>query len=609
MANKKLTSQLETLLGLQDWKLKQLGRWLTKHLLHATEHHPDRGESTYKVFKHLLATVFLLNRSSLFRSKISSMLGSLRKSKWTTFLDSLSSSENLNTLHIPLLQILLQESISREKAFQPFWNPAYKNVSEMLSLPTGTDFAGLDSTSSTCWSQKQVAGSSCLKILTTEHLNKSSQKTFSQSFMSSLAGKWEKEVMPTVSLKTVKIKIYPTSKQKQLIDGYINTSRFVYNRTLQYIKGGHKVNFNDLRDLLVTVKTKKDLDEYKAFDPLINELKRQKKDSSNDINELERQIKALQQQRRDKMKQYDSVVNPRIHAFELNTPKDIRSCAVQRCCDAMTTGFTNLKKGNIKHFNLKYKKKTDKIQTIELTPKNISVKDGKIKIPSFGPDCFLKTHKPLKHTINHNVDIVRKRNEYWVHLNVPTIVKEPKPLKTIAGIDLGIRTFATVYSSNRITEYKHRCDLLKKLNIKINLLKSLKRIRKKQITKLEKKKMDLVDRLHWDFINHVLITNDVIYLGDIKSHDIVKNRKIKHLNIAFNDLKFYQLKQRLFYKAYVAGKKVIMVPEHYTSKTCSCCGVLNNIGSKEVFECCSCKMVTGRDMNACKNMMMKGFFL
>ena len=619
LSSKKCLFQLEKLFELQDWKLKRLGRWLTKHLSHAIEHLPDKEGSIFKVFKHLLATILLIKKSKLFKNKILSMLESLPKSKWTTFLDNLNSSNNLNTLHIQLLQILLQESISREKAYQPFWTPAYKTVSETLLLPIGTDYVGLDLTSSTCWSQRQVEESSFLKILTTKHQSKSSQKTLCPSFMSSLADKWEKKAMPTVSQKTLRIKIYPTTKQKLVIDEYINTSRFVYNRTLEYIKKGHKPNFFDLRDKLVTQNTKKGMDEYKAFDPLIKELKQQQKKSEDkeEIKQIKDRIKDLQQQRRDEMKAFDAVSNSLIHQFELNTPKDIRACAVKRCCDAMKTGFTNLMNGNIKHFNLKYKKKTDKLQTIELTPKLISVQDGEIKIPSLGKkDCLLKTHKPVNVNITQNVDIVRNRNEYWVHLCVPVDIKpSSSPLKTVAGVDLGIRTFGTVHSHNtecdQITEYKHRDDLLKKLNMKIKLLKSLKRrIRKKHITKLEKKKTDIVDCLHWEFINHLLKHNDVVYLGDIKSHDIVKGSKIKYLNIAFNDLKFYLLKQRLLYKAFVLGKKVFMVPEPYTSKTCSCCGALNDkLGSKEVFECDCCKLVTGRDMNASKNMMMKGMFL
>ena len=641
MTRKKPSSPLEKLLDLQVLTLKPLGRWLTQHLSHATEHLPDKEGSIYRVFKRLLATILLIKKSKLFRERTSSMLGSLPKSKWTTFLDNLSSSENLNTLHIQLLQILLQELISREKAYQPFWTPAFKDVSETLLLPTGTDFAGLDSISSTNWSQKQVEESLSLKVLTTKLLNKSSPHAsnfYDKKLRNELADKWEKGAMPTVNLKTLKIKFYPTPKQKLLLDKFIDTSRFVYNRTLEYINNGHKINFNDLRDLLVTENTKKGMDEYKEFDVVINDLKKQKKETKDvdQIKHFEEQIKAVHKQRRDKMKQYDYSKNPLIHEFETETPKDIRSNAVNRCCDAFKTGFTNLKKGNIKHFKMKYKKKSDKTQSIELTPKIISSQDGKIKIApeTFKDECVLKTHKPIKKfKIDHNVDILRKNNEYYVHLSVPTDAMECDSLETVAGIDLGIRTFATVHSQNSssitIAEYKHRSDLLKKFNLKINLMKyqkhtlyvedaqrealykpGKKRIRKKQIAKQEKKKVDLVDRLHWDFINHVLSNNDVVYLGDIKSRDMVKGGKNKYLNVAFNDLKFHKLKQRLIYKAYVQGKKVFLVPEHYTTKTCSCCGTINNnVGSKEVFECEHCKMVTGRDMNASKNMKLKGYFL
>jgi IS605 OrfB family transposase len=321
------------------------------------------------------------------------------------------------------------------------------------------------------------------------------------------------------------------------------------------------------------------------------------------------------------MKQYDYTKNPLIHSFETNTPKDIRANAVKRCCDAFKTGFTNLRKGNIKHFNMKYKKKTDAIQTIELTPKIISIQSGNIRIAPefFKEDCVFRCHNNSKKrimnlVIDHNVDIVRRKKEYYIHFTVPTESQICEHYKNVAGVDLGIRTFATVHTNNEettfLTEYKHRADLLRKFNMKINLLKSLKRIRKKHIEKQEKKKKNLVDRLHWTFVNHLLENNDVIYLGDIKSHDIVNGGKNRALNLAFNDLKFFLLKQRLIYKASLCGKKVFMVPEQYTTKTCSCCGMINNnVGSKEVFECDHCKMVTGRDMNASKNMKLKGLFL
>ncbi|KAJ3001699.1 UNVERIFIED_CONTAM: hypothetical protein HDU68_006710, partial [Siphonaria sp. JEL0065] len=47
--------------------------------------------------------------------------------------------------------------------------------------------------------------------------------------------------------------------------------------------------------------------------------------------------------------------------------------------------------------------------------------------------------------------------------------------------------------------------------------------------------------------------NDVIFYGDFKSHGVVKNGVNKTLNQQINDLKFFQFKQRLLYKAKCLG--------------------------------------------------------
>ena len=412
--------------------------------------------------------------------------------------------------------------------------------------------------------------------------------------------------------------------QKKKLDKFINTSRYVYNRTIEFIKKGHKPNFQDLRDLLVTQNTKKGLDEYKKYDEILKNLNLQKKEAKNDNESIDQKIKEVQKLRRDEIKGFEYSKNPLIKSFELDTPKEIRACAVKRCCDAIKAGITNLKRGNIKFFDMKFKKKTEPRQCIELAPSSISIQKGEIKIcPTFFKnDCILKIDKHNKRKIKdlqikNNVDIVRSNQGYYLYICIPTDEPPKSQNNIVAGIDLGIRTFATVHSNNlvnndtSIIEYKQRNNLLKKLNQKINLLKSLKkRIRKKYYSKYEKKKIDYVDKLHWDFINDLLSKNDIIYLGDIKSHNIVKNGRNKYLNIAFNDLKFYQLKQKLIYKAYVQGKKVFSVPENYTTKTCSCCGTINEkVGCKETFECSSCNIITGRDYNASKNIKMKGLLM
>jgi len=374
----------------------------------------------------------------------------------------------------------------------------------------------------------------------------------------------------------------------------------------------------ELRDLLVTQNTKKGYPDYVNKKKEIEILKSLKNDTNGD--DIDQQIKEHYKNLRQHMKAFQYVKNPLIKDFETRTPKDIRSNAIQSLCDAFKSAFKNYQKGNIKYFNMKYKKKNSSPKTIELTPKNVSMKHGIIKIlpETFGDDCILKIspYNKKKHhnlTITHNVDILKHNNNYFIYVVQDTKVTETENTKkNVCAVDPGLRTLGTVYSISQdktiITEYVHRKDLLLQLNKKIDLLKSNKKYyRKKQYNKIELKKSNMIDATHWEFINHLLQNNDVIYFGDIKSHNIVKNNKNHMLNRMFNDTKIYLLKQRLMTKALKHQKCVIFTNEAYTTKTCSSCGKINNhVGGSEVFHCSCCHMTTGRDVNASKNILMKG---
>ena len=131
------------------------------------------------------------------------------------------------------------------------------------------------------------------------------------------------------------------------------------------------------------------------------------------------------------------------------------------------------------------------------------------------------------------MDLVKKNNEFYLHFMVKQKQRPfPKKFVNFCGLDPGIRTFYTCFSNvNGITEYENSIEhLTKKLNAKIDLLKSLrkpKRIRKSKLSRLEKKKSNLTDNLHRSVINDLVDKQDVIFLGDIKSHDIVKESQIE----------------------------------------------------------------------------------
>jgi hypothetical protein len=67
----------------------------------------------------------------------------------------------------------------------------------------------------------------------------------------------------------------------------------------------------------------------------------------------------------------------------------------------------------------------------------------------------------------------------------------------------------------------------------------------------------------------------------------------------------YLFRMRLIYMAYKYGSRVICVNEYLTTKTCSNCGKINEIGDSEEHTC-ECGMKAGRDENAAKNILKVG---
>jgi len=82
--------------------------------------------------------------------------------------------------------------------------------------------------------------------------------------------------MKAKGVKALKIKIRPTVQQRKILDDWINTSNYVYNKTVEEINQGHAINFITLRDKLVTRNTKKNNAQYQELTDQIKQLQQQK---------------------------------------------------------------------------------------------------------------------------------------------------------------------------------------------------------------------------------------------------------------------------------------------------------------------------------------------
>ncbi len=577
---------LKKLQTLQDWGLLHLGKWLMTNKLKLIELQTDKEDLINKIFKKCVQTIM----NPKLKKRIFYIREFHPKNKWMTLNDNLNSLSPriLNTLHIYLLKILDLELISREKVLKPFWTPVYKELSENLSLHTKIDYVDLDLKLSNTLSNQVEEKSLSSTIKITKVQNKNYQKTFYPLSTSSIADKWEKENTNQKLMKTIKIKLYLTQIQKFKINKWFGCSRYIYNKALNLINNGYPIDHHKLRDLLITINTRKGIE----YNNLMNKLK----------NETDEKLKIKLKKQINKI---PFVKNSNINDWELGTPKDIKDGSLRDLCKAYKTTFSLMRKGIIKFFNIKFRKKKGN-QNIVIGKNTIKKKEKTIKISYLEKEIKIRKNKKLNNIkINNDCRITKINNEYFLLIPYEVNCKKNKKIN-YCGIDPGVRTLLTIYSNTGIVEIKHQEKLIKKINSKIDLLKSLK-TKKKFLNKLDKRKMNVINEIHWKSINYLIKNYDLIFMGDIKTHNIVSKNQNKTLNRNFNDLKFFQFKQKLLFKCLLNNKICIFVNECYTSKTCSSCGNIYNIGSSKIYNCNICYKIFDRDINASKNILMKGF--
>ena len=370
-----------------------------------------------------------------------------------------------------------------------------------------------------------------------------------------------------------------------------------------------------LRTKLVTLETQTSNPDYISYAKSIKELKAQLLKDGTDVDKLKITNEAIDKLKATRRLLEPSKTNLTLQTWELQTPKEIRSFAVADVVTSYKAAFGNLKNNTISHFKMNFKKKTNPNQCLGIPKTGIKNDNGCIQMtPSFfkcKTDSLFnmgkrnkKKHKNL--IIKHDCRITKKKGIYY--LFVPVSIETKKYNETqnttseYCGIDPGIRTFMTTFSNKECVEYTHKQTMINSKNLKIKISST-----QRQKNKHEIRKDNLIDELHWKTIHDVLNRNDIIFYGDIKSHNIVKRNKVNHtLNRNTNELKFYQFKQRLLFKASELEKCVFLVNEAYTTKICSSCGHINDPKMSKTFICQECGLKCGRDVNAPKNILMKG---
>jgi putative transposase len=204
--------------------------------------------------------------------------------------------------------------------------------------------------------------------------------------------------------------------------------------------------------------------------------------------------------------------------------------------------------------------------------------------------------------------VSEQAGHWYVSLQVEEEQQVPKNTGPVVGIDLGVKSLATLSDGTVIQNPRHLKRRLKKL-------KRLQRVvsRRKKGSKNRKKAVRTLARLHRQIkqqrhntlhqvTTRLAKTKSVLVIEDLHVAGMLKNH---HLAQAIGDVGFSEFKRQLLYKASWYGARVLLADRwEPSSKRCSGCGWVDAdlTLSDRTFHCEACGLVLDRDLNAAINL-------
>ena len=144
-----------------------------------------------------------------------------------------------------------------------------------------------------------------------------------------------------------------------------------------------------------------------------------------------------------------------------------------------------------------------------------------------------------------------------------------------------------------LLELLRKSDLLSK---KIEQNKDNEQLRLKRL-KLNRKVWNLVEDLHWKTAQFLVSNYDIIFLPIFGISQMVKGKKLhRSVKRVLQQYRFYSFQQKLEWLSRRYGKRLFIVDESWTSRTCCFCGTINPKSSKEELQCNECLVKQDRDI-------------
>jgi putative transposase len=357
-------------------------------------------------------------------------------------------------------------------------------------------------------------------------------------------------------LRTVKVRLYPTKEQKELLAKAFGSTRWLWNYYLDltnktYKDTGKGLNRGQLQSLLPSLKKQ----------------------------------------------------------IETEWLSETYSQCLQVVALNLSNAFINFfeRRASFPRFKSKHGK-----QSLSY-PQNVKIEGDCLKFPKLGL-IYAKIHREIKGSLKTVTITKNPCGQYYASILFEDGTKKPQQSieGNAIGIDLGLTHFAITSEGSKFDNPKWLAKHERNLKIKQQQLSRKQKgsnnrnKSRKKVAKVQNKITRCREDFHHKLSRRIVNENQVIVVENLAVQNMVRNRK---LSKAISQVGWGQFCTMLKYKAENEGKVYLEVDRFFaSSKTCNNCldQVSNLTLDLRHWECPSCGTKHDRDINAAKNIRDEG---